>query len=161
MAYEIWFVIGMNLSVAALDQKLQKKTGLFYGAMLAGIFLLLSIFVYVRQIFFAGMNFFLGMAACAAVILWMLANYADGNRNPLMDLLARYTMPIFLMHTIFAAGLRAVLSKLGIDNAVIHVVTGLAGSFAGPILAAEIMKYLKWPEFFLYPGKFFKIKSRS
>ena len=67
-------------------------------------------------------------------------------------------MPIFLMHTLFAASLRTVLFKLGIQNAVIHVILGIAISFIGPMIAAVIMKKSKWLEFFLYPGKFIKMK---
>ena len=37
--------------------------------------------------------------------------------------------------------------------AVAHVVLGLGISFAGPIIAAWIMKKTKWMEFFLYPNK--------
>lgn len=62
------------------------------------------------------------------------------------------------MHTLFAAPLRALLFKLGIQNAVIHVPLGLIVSFLGPIIAAIVMRKMKWPEFFLYPGKFIKVK---
>lgn len=72
------------------------------------------------------------------------------------NFLARYTMPIFLMHTLFAAPMRSVLLKVGIENAIIHVVLGLSISFVGPIIAAWIMKKTKWLEFFLYPNKFIR-----
>jgi len=65
-------------------------------------------------------------------------------------------MPIFLMHTLFAAPLRSVLMKVDIENAVIHVVLGLGVSFAGPIIAAWIMKKTKRLEFFLYPVDYIK-----
>ena len=68
-------------------------------------------------------------------------------------------MPIFLMHTMFAASTRAVLLKLGIGSSVIHVVLGLGISFVGPIIAAWIMKKTKWLEFFLYPNKFVKRRN--
>lgn len=57
------------------------------------------------------------------------------------------------MHTLFAAPLRSVLVKVGIENAVIHIVLGLGISFAGPIIAAQIMKKTKWLDFFLYPNQ--------
>ena len=71
-----------------------------------------------------------------------------------MKLLAKYTMPIFLMHTLFAAPLRSILMKIGIENASIHVALGLSSSFVGPIIATWIMKKTKWMEFFLYPNDF-------
>ena len=58
------------------------------------------------------------------------------------------------MHTLFAAPARSVLLKMGITNAAVHIVLGLAISFAGPIITAWIMKKTKWLEFFLYPNKF-------
>ena len=65
-------------------------------------------------------------------------------------------MPIFLMHTIFAAGLRSVLLKMGIDSAMIHFVGGLTISVVGPIIVAYIMKKTVFLEFFLYPDKFMR-----
>ena len=67
-------------------------------------------------------------------------------------------MPIFLMHTLFAAPIRSVLLKMGVTNAVVHVVLGLSISFAGPIIATLIMKKTKWLEFFLYPNKIINYK---
>ena len=80
--------------------------------------------------------------------------YLEDKFGNAMRFLAKYTMTIFLMHTLFAAPLRSILMKIGVTNAVIHVVLGLGISFAGPIVAAWIMKKTKWLEFFLYPNKF-------
>lgn len=93
--------------------------------------------------------FALGLMACAAVIL-LAAAYEEKSGNA-MGFLAKYTMPIFLMHTLFAAPLRSILLKVGITDAVVHVVLGLGISFVGPIIAAWIMKRTKWLEFFIYP----------
>ena len=60
------------------------------------------------------------------------------------------------MHTIFAAGLRAVLLKIGIMNSVVHIVLGIAVSFVGPIIAIEIMKRMKL-DIFVYPANYIKI----
>lgn len=64
-----------------------------------------------------------------------------------MSFLAKYTKPIFLMHTLFAAPLRFVLLKIGITNAVVYVTMGLGISFVGTIVAAWIMKKTQWLEF--------------
>lgn len=105
------------------------------------------------------MSFVLGLLACAAVIL-LVAGFEEKS-GKMMSFFAKYTMPIFLMHTLFAAPLRSALLKIGITNAVIHVLLGLGISFAGPIIAAWIMKKTKLLEFFLYPNKFFgRAKSR-
>ena len=102
-------------------------------------------------------SFALGLLACIAVILLVVDSEEKFGRG--MNFLAKYTMPIFLMHTLFAAPLRSVMVKVGIENAVIHVMLGLGISFVGPIIAAWIMKKTKWLEFFLYPNKFVKIRN--
>jgi hypothetical protein len=61
------------------------------------------------------------------------------------------------MHTLFAAPVRIVLLAIGVEMPLIHVAFGLFASVAGPILAERIAYKLKWPEFFLYPGKFIKL----
>ena len=115
------------------------------------LFVILSIVVYTAEISGSAISFAMGLLACVAVIL-MVADCED-EFGKCMDFLAKYTMPIFLMHTLFAAPMRSVLLKVGVTNAVIHVVLGLGISVAGPIIAAWIMKKTKWLEFFLYPNK--------
>ena len=110
--------------------------------------------VYTAEISSSAVSFVMGLLACVAVIL-MVADFEEKFGRG-MDFLAKYTMPIFLMHTLFAAPLRSVLIKIGIESAVIHVVLGLGISFAGPIIDAWIMKKTKWLEFFLYPNKFIR-----
>ena len=116
--------------------------------------MILSVAVYMMEIRSDAVSFAMGLLACVAVIL-MVADY-ETKFGKCMDFFAKYTMPIFLMHTLFAAPMRSVLIKIGIENAVIHVVLGLVISFAGPIIAAWIMKKTKWLEFFLYPNKFIR-----
>ena len=141
------------MSVSAFDVNLKgRKTQGMVGGL---TFLILSILVYVSDIHNDVVAFILGLLACASVVR-VLAAFED-NFGWFMDFIAKYTMQIFLMHTLFAAPLRAVLLKIGITSAVIHVILGLAISFAGPIIATWIMKKTKWLEFFLYPNKFVKI----
>ena len=141
------------MSVSAFDVNLKgrRKYSLLGGL----VFISLSILVYVSDIHNDVVAFILGLLACASVVR-VLAAFED-NFGWFMDFIAKYTMQIFLMHTLFAAPLRAVLLKIGITSALIHVILGLAISFAGPIIAAWIMKKTKWLEFFLYPNKFVKI----
>ena len=114
--------------------------------------MILSVAVYMMVIRNDAVSFAMGLLACVAVIL-MAADYED-KFGKCMDFLAKYTMPVFLMHTLFAAPIRSLLLKIGIESAVVHVVLGLGISIAGPIIATWIMKKTKWLEFFLYPNKF-------
>lgn len=157
LANEIWFVIGMCLSVFEFKKYLMKRD-LVIPIATGVIFLLLSIWVYLIEINHGVISFLLGLLACFSVVTLMEKIYENRRQSAAFGALAKYTMPIFLMHTLFAAPLRTVLFKLGIQNAVLHVILGISISFIGPMIAGIIMKKSKWLEFFLYPGKFIKMK---
>ena len=150
LSNEIWFVLGMSICAFNVQLKDRKVQGTICGL----LFIILSNLVYTAEIGSAAISFAMGLLACVAVILIVVGFEEKLGRG--MDFLAKYTMPVFLMHTLFAAPLRSVLMKVGIRNAVIHVVLGLGISFAGPIMAAWIMKKTKLLEFFLYPNKIIK-----
>ena len=152
LSNEIWFVFGMSICAFNAQLKGRKVQGIICGL----LFIILSILVYKAGISEGLASFAMGLLACVAVIM-MVAGFEEKLGKDI-DFLAKYTMPIFLMHTLFAAPLRSVLMKVGIENAVIHVVLGLGISFTGPIIAAWIMKKTKWLEFFLYPNKFRKAR---
>ena len=150
LSNEIWVVLGMSICAFNVQLKDRKVQGTICGL----LFIILSNLVYTAEIGSVAISFAMGLLACAAVIM-MVAGFEEKFGRG-MKLLAKYTMPIFLMHTLFAAPLRSVLMKVSIENAVIHVVLGLGISFSGPIMAAWIMKKTKWLEFFLYPNKIIK-----
>lgn len=153
LSNEIWFVLGM--SICAFDVSIKGRR--IQGVISAAVFTIMSVVIY-RTDFYSGvLSFAMGMIACIAVIL--IVSDLEGKFGKLgnsIEFLAQYTMPIFLMHTLFAAPMRATLLKIGIGNAAVHIVLGLGISFAGPIIAAWIMKKTRWLEFFLYPNKFIK-----
>lgn len=150
LSNEIWFVFGMSICAFNVQLKGRKVQGMICGV----LFIILSIMVYTAEISSSAVSFVMGLLACVAVIM-MVAGFEEKFGRG-MEFIAKYTMPIFLMHTLFAAPLRSVLIKIGIESAVIHVVLGLVISFVGPIIAAWIMKKTKWLEFFLYPNKFIR-----
>ena len=150
LSNEIWFVLGMSICVFNVQLKGRKVQGTICGL----LFMILSIVVYMAKISGSAISFAMGLLACVAVIMLVVGFEEKFGKG--MDFLAKYTMPIFLMHTLFAAPLRSVLIKIGIVNPALHVMLGLGISFAGPIIAAWIMKKTKWLEFFLYPNKFIR-----
>lgn len=141
---QIWFVIGMAACKFGLDEKASKYK--LWAYVSAGVFLVLSIWDLEYW------SFLMGLLACGTVLVL----FSNACRKP--SALAEYTMPVFLMHTIFAAGVRTVLLKLGVDAPAIHIVLGLAASFVGPIVAAEVMKKLKL-DILYQPSKFIKINK--
>lgn len=123
-----------------------------------GMFGILSVVVYMAELSNGMINFLLGLLACYGIVSLMIRFYERKEQSRFFGILAQYTMPIFLMHTLFAAPLRTVLFKLGIHGAFTHVALGIAISFVGPMIAAIILKKSKWLEFFVYPGKFIRVK---
>lgn len=157
MANAVWFVGGMVLARTRVMEKCQSKKWLLLGCVLGAVFVVVSFFVYEMRETHRFLAFGMGILACSAMVLIMYSVFSDEKAYPAWAFMARYTMPVFLMHTIFAAGWRAVLLKLGVISAAIHVVTGLVIGFAGPMLAAWIMGKVKFLDFFINPGRYIRI----
>lgn len=120
------------------------------------IFLLLSVWVYIIGLNHGVISFLLGLLACFSIVTLVAEIYEHRKQSALFRILAKYTMPIFLMHTLFAAPLRTILFKLDIQNVVIHLILGITISFIGPMIAALIMKKSKWLEFFSLSRKVYQ-----
>lgn len=151
LSNEIWFVGGMCLAVIAWN-----PLKIWISGINGIVFAVLSVLL--MNVSNGWISFGMGAIACVAVVETVRSIDESRKQNVIFSFLSKYTMPIFVMHTLFAAPLRTVLFKVGVSNAGIHVVGGIAISFIGPIIAAEIMKKTKVLEFFLYPGKFIKVK---
>lgn len=149
----VLFVLGMT--IARLQMQLDNKR--MIGVLCGGIFLVLSVVFYRQGIDNEPLRFMMTILACTSVVTLTAANEDRIDRSRVLRLLTRYTLPIYLMHTLIAAPVRIVLLKVGIMNAVVHVVLGLLASIAGPMLAAVIMRRLKYPEFLLYPTRFVRL----
>ena len=150
-------MIGMSICVFNVQLHGKKKLGVLSGL----IFVILSILAYVKDVVPGAFTFILGLIACFSVIL-LVANNTENSTifGKVMGFLSKYTMPIFLMHTIMAATLRTILLRIDVTNGIVHIVLGLIISFGGPILAAYIMERTTWLEFFLYPNKVLHSRSR-
>ena len=74
----------------------------------------------------------------------------------------KYSFQIYLLHTIFTAGIRIVLLRVNITQWWIHVILGTAGGLLLSVLAAIIAKKVKVLEFFFFPTKTIKtIKAKN
>ena len=120
------------------------------GAILGTVFIVLRLWSY--QFDNGWIAFGMGILACTAVFMLIVGC----KEKKTLSKFAKYTMPIFLMHTLFAAPTRVALLKLGIDNGVVHVMIGLLISFAGPIVAMWILEKIKL-EWIVFPGKLLEI----
>ena len=144
----VWFVLGMAFRKAKMTEKLNAFT-----CITGMIFIPASVIVYTANVQFCARELIMGFLGCLMVISVMYLLNKKCRQSKLSTLLTEYTFPVFLMHTIFAAGFRILLLKCGITSAVIHLGGGIFISFAGPMLAAWVMHQLKYPEYLLYPEK--------
>ena len=157
----IWFVIGMCLSSFRILDYLKFTGRIISAVVLSFSFIVCSILLCVNNIERLFISFIMGLAGCIATLAFALI-FADTKFTKNLSIrFSKYTMPVFLMHTIFAAGLRAVLQKVGISNSIIHIVLGLLISFIGPAIALYIMKKIKYLDFIIYPNKYIKIGLRG
>ena len=69
-----------------------------------------------------------------------------------MLVLSRYSFPIYLLHTIFTAGFRIVLLKIGVKNYLLHVLLGIIVGIGIPIIGMNIIKNCKILLFIFYPS---------
>ncbi|MCR5721530.1 MAG: acyltransferase [Lachnospiraceae bacterium] len=155
MADWIWFALGMAVAVGAV-----KICKMYLGVLTGVLFVAVSIVCHIYGKHTLAIDFILGLLAVLAVI--SIATGIDEKREqPVFKYLSKYTMPVFLMHTLFAAPVRSVLLKLGVKNAIIHVVVGLIISFVGPIISMVIIEKLKPLDFIVYPGRYLKKEKRN
>lgn len=158
MHQAIWFVVGMSLCVFDVPAILRSSRwlrGLGAGLML--IFVLISLVISWIDLEIGVVSFGMGLLACIAVLMLFWSKKKEYSWT---SKAVSYTMPVFLMHTIFAAGVRAVLLKLDIYNVAVHVVAGLAASFIGPIIATEVMQKLKL-DILIYPTKYIRLPLKN
>lgn len=71
-----------------------------------------------------------------------------------LNFMNRYSFQTYLLHTIFTAGIRIVMLRLGITWWWLHVLVGTACGITFSVLASEIAKRIKCLNFFFFPTKF-------
>ena len=155
MSNEIWFAMGMCLYAINITGFSQKKAARNLGCVSFIVFLIASMIHIPDTLFWEeGKAFYTGIWACAAVILLVAYSFRNSEQDTgFWGFFAKYTMPLFLMHTLFGATVRTLLLKAGTDSIAIHILIGIPVSFIGPVLLAEIMRRYRL-DFFLYPGKY-------
>lgn len=148
----IWFVTGMSLVKFHWYKRINIQVSI-----LCGIIFILGTFIFTKCcISFKEYGVLLSCFACVSIIGVF---YNLKIRGRILDLFAKYTMPIFLLHTICAAGFRVFLNKMNINNPIIHIVFGILASFIGPIILYELMKKTKYLELLIYPNKIINLKE--
>lgn len=76
-----------------------------------------------------------------------------------LDFVNKYSFQIYLLHTIFTAGIRIILLRLSITQWWIHVLLGTVIGLVVSVLAAKIAKKVKCLNFFFFPSKVLALKQ--
>ena len=155
LKYEIWFVLGITMEKYEVLTIIPLKKLRNTGVILATMFLALSIPGATMFSSNQFVKFIMGILGCGASIVLFVSFTNPEKWSGYLAFLSQYTMPIFLMHTIFAAGVRIVLMKIGITSGLIHVTLGLPAGFVGPIIATRVMKMLGL-DVLIWPGRLLK-----
>ena len=76
-----------------------------------------------------------------------------------LDFVNKYSFQIYLLHTIFTAGIRIILIRMDISQWWIHVLLGTVCGLVFSVLAAVIAKKVKFLNFFFFPAKVYAFKK--
>lgn len=79
------------------------------------VFIVLCVVVYKAVVQHRCITFLLGRFACILVVMFIVKTYKDRNQLVIFGNLTKYTMPIFVRHTLLASPLQTVLFKVGIS----------------------------------------------
>lgn len=157
MGNECWFVMGMCM---APIEKLIRQTSKYLKeyVILFIIAIICSCLIIKYNLNLEIIDFLMGLMFCISIVGISIcsSNIKEGR---LEKFLSKYTMEIFLMHTICAACIRIVLIKVGITNAAIHLILGFIFSVFIPILISKIMEKTRILKFFIYPNTVLKEKG--
>ncbi len=156
--HAVWFVLGMLVCTLRVHDMAKGKKCALTATVLCAVFVGASVPMYVYKITDGTLEFLMGVLGCAACVIASLG-YSGRECVTISRISDRYTMPVYLMHTIFAAALRALLIKAGIDGAAIHIAAGLVISFAGPVVATMIMTKCAPMDIVIRPGKYLRLKK--
>lgn len=154
--YYVWFALGILLA----EVKVKKIFSPFWiiSFIIAGAALYFCTNAEIQNNYVV--KYTIGALACFGIIGTIGWMFEKNTQLPLLSSFAKYTMPIFLMHTIFAAGVRAVLLKIGITNSALHIIAGIIASFVLPVIAQIIMEKIHL-DFVIYPLKYIKLKKQT
>ena len=153
-AHWFWFVAGMFIA-----KEIIPFFNMYTSIISLLIFVIMSIVISNDIFHFIGEGFFMGIIACYSIICIVYHMPKSVAQGKIQDFSSKYTMPIFLMHTLFAATLRSFLLKLNLNSSFLHVCLGLLISFIGPVIAMIIMEKLHPMDIIVYPNRYIRVKS--
>lgn len=155
-ACAVWFSFGMLLSIDRIRVNILKKRLGPFGLVIA---LIVSLLNYRVENADRVLQFCLAILFVYSIIDLAVNAKSLAGQASLLSYLGRYFMPVYVLHTICAAGTRSVLFKLGIVSLPMNMVIGLVVSVAVPMAVYQISLAHWWMLFFFEPVKALRMKK--
>ena len=144
----VWFVLGQ---ACAYRQRVPSRTAALVCLLLfGGLFAVTTAFARDAEWVRTGLTL-LGLLAAVGLVHTLTRHKTAVSG--VWKYLSKYMLPIYLLHTLFAAGIRILLLKVGVTHLLPHLVLGLAFSFVPPILCAAIAERTRVLNVFFFPVK--------
>lgn len=157
MMNAIWFIMGMLITIIPFKKnKIVDK--LAVGAML--LVCILSYFVYAKSNTNAIIQFVFA-SIFVLIITYLFQSKDHYKTDGIVEHSVKYFMPVYVLHTIVAAGIRTVLLKLGIASGILHFVIGFGVSIFIPVIIYMVAENKWWLLFFFEPIKAIKLKNQN
>ena len=83
------------------------------------------------------------------------------DSNGLVSYSVKYFMPVYVLHTIVAAGVRTLLLKIGITSGILDFIVGCAVSVFVPVVIYTIAERRWWLLFWFEPIKAMKLRNQK
>ena len=160
----VYFYLGSVLKVwFEKKRNINTNNSILYSILAIFIYIIVSIVFYLNSDKIGyNLSEITKIAFAIVAVLICINIFRKIKTNFIFENLKNYTFQIYLLHTIFAAGFRIVLLKVGISNYAIHFIIGLIASIIIPIIIAKICEKTKYLNFFFYPLKTLKkIKNKN
>lgn len=157
MACAIWFCMDMLITAFSF-----KKTKLADRLTIVVILItcILSYFIYAKLNTNAIIQFVFS-TIFVLTITYLFQSKENYRTDGVVEHSVKYFMPVYVLHTIVAAGIRTVLLKLGIASGILHFVIGFGVSIFIPVIIYMVAENKWWLLFFFEPIKAIKLKNQN
>ena len=132
--YSAFFVLGMFMAYTNISTYVEPKRAIIVLVLLAIMMSFIIYEWYNNGLFFSYIRQVNGLLVCGFIMVLFILVYKGREQSALSALLSKYTMAIFLMHTIFASGVRMVLMKMNIRALWIHLALEMIAGIIGPMI---------------------------
>lgn len=150
----IWFAIGIYL--AFMEEEKIKKYGKLAAPLLLMAAAAVSAFTFQTTGYTAIWQLVVGILFVCFITVAAIT-FTPRRLSSIALRCSELFMPVFVLHTIYSAGIRIALLKIGVTSLPLHLLGGVLGSFILPVVTYSICQKLTPLLFVFYPTKTIKL----